>query len=650
VTFRTKLFWVFTIALLLSVGAIAAGVTIFSRRAFDEANRQHSEALVKQFEDEFQRRGQDVVHRVQGIADAEGTVRMAIDLNRPKSDVSVYVNDARGVSQSHQLNFLDFVATDGAIISSNEWPARFGYKMDWLTQTADWASVGSFLSKVETQDGPALGMMSVSTVRVGDRELYILGGERLGKEFLNSLVLPSGMRALLYLDLAPNFDATNLVDTAGTVADGERLAAFIEQEQQNPVPQTFKISWSASDPASAEAFHALPLLGRQKELLGVLLIGSSQRDVVLLEQRIRDLALGAVALGLFFGLMLSWWGAARVTRPVQKLAAGAREVSEGNWSARVNVRGPHEIGQLAAAFNRMTTQLVEQRDQLVQAERVAAWRELARRLAHELKNPLFPLQTTVENLQRAKDRNPDQFEDVFRESTGILLSEIENLKHIVGRFSDFAKMPQPELGPVNLNDSIRAVVKLFESQFGAVGRPPITPELHLEENLPVIQADAALLRRAIENLILNAMDAMPAGGVLMLRTSHEDGSVDLEISDTGSGLKPEECDRLFTPYYTTKQHGTGLGLAIVQSVVSDHNGRISVESESGVGTSFHIRLPIKPSSRADVTQELPAIPETREKQTGILETAAAPASIAAPEPAESTASSDSPAPPASEGE
>jgi two-component system nitrogen regulation sensor histidine kinase NtrY len=596
VTFRTKLFWVFTLALLLSVSLIAAGVTIVARRAFDESNRQHTDALVAQFKDEFQRRGQDVVDRVQGIADAEGTVRMAIDLSRPKADVSVYVNDARGVSQSHQLDFLDFVATDGAIISSNEWPARFGYKMDWLTQTLDWAPVGSFLAKVDTQDGPALGLMAVSTVRVGDRDLYILGGERLGKEFLSSLALPSGMRALLYLDLQPDFDSTNLVDAAGPVSDGDQFGSFIKQERQQPLEQTFRIAWTP-DPASAEAFHTLPLLGRQKELLGVLLIGSSQREVVKLEQRIRDLALAVLAMGLFFGLMLSWWGAARVTRPVEKLAAGAREVSEGNWSARVSVRGRSEIGQLAVAFNRMTTQLTEQREQLVQAERVAAWRELARRLAHELKNPLFPLQTTVENLRRAKDSSPDQFEDVFRESTGILLSEIENLKSIIGRFSDFAKMPQPELGPVNLNDVVRSVVKLFESQFGAVGRPPITPELHLEENLPILQADATLLRRAIENLVLNAMDAMPAGGVLMLRTSHDEGGVELEISDTGSGLTPEECERLFTPYYTTKQHGTGLGLAIVQSVVSDHGGRISVESETGVGTSFHIRLPIKPPDR-----------------------------------------------------
>ena len=179
-----------------------------------------------------------------------------------------------------------------------------------------------------------------------------------------------------------------------------------------------------------------------------------------------------------------------------------------------------------------------------------------------------------------------------------MLAEIENLKAIVSRFSDFSKLPQPELNVVNLNEVVRGIVKLFEAQFGAVGRPPITPELHLDDQLPTIQADATLLHRAIENLVLNAMDAMPAGGVLMLRTTHQNGNIHLEVSDTGSGLTPEECDRLFTPYYTTKQHGTGLGLAIVQSVVSDHGGRIAVESESGVGTSFHIDLPSQPPRRA----------------------------------------------------
>ncbi len=596
-TFRSKLFLFFTLALLLLVGAISAGVTVVSRRAFADLNRRHSDALVAQFQREFERRAQDVTHQVQGVADAEGTVRMAIDLSRPQADVSVYVSDARGVAASHQLDFLDFIGNDGSIISSAESPARFGYKLPWVVEPQDWVALGSFLMKVDTQAGPELGLMAVSVVRVGDRNLYVVGGERLGKEFLASLVLPEGMRALLYLNLDPGFQPNNLLDESGSVSQADRFAPFISAQTAQSGQQSFDISWT-SDQASDETFHTLPLLGRQKELLGILLVGSSQRENVILDRRIRGLAFGVAAVGLLLGLLLSWWGAARVTRPVRLLAEGAREVSAGNWNAHVDVRGPSEIRQLSTAFNSMTKQLNYQRERLIQAERVAAWRELARRLAHELNNPLFPLQTTVENLRRAREMNSDQFDEVFRESTGILLAEIENLKAIVGRFSDFSKMPQPELASVNLNDVVRSVVKLFEGQFSAVGRPPITPELHLDEQLPSIQADANLLRRVIENLVLNAMDAMPAGGVLMLRTAAQDGGAHLEISDTGSGMTPEECARLFTPYYTTKQHGTGLGLAIVQSIISDHGGRISVESEEGVGTSFHIDLPAKPPRAA----------------------------------------------------
>ena len=599
-TFRAKLFWVFTLALLLSVGLVAAGVTVLTRRAFDDLNREHSDALVAQFQREFDRRGEEVVNRVRAIASEEATIHMAVDLSLPKGDASVYVYDARGVAQSHELDFLDFVNSDGTIISSGEWPAHFNSKMDWVTQPADWAAVGSFLTRMETADGPALGLMAVTRVPVADKAIYIVGGERLDKGFLSSLVLPPGMRALLYLNLDQGFQATDLISSGEAEAEPERFAPLIGEERAAPSPQTMRIQWNY-DTASTEMFHALPLVGRQKELLGVLLVGNSLRNVVLVERRIRYLALIVAGVGLLLGAILSWWAAARVTRPVTKLVTAAQEVAEGNWSAHVDVRGRDEVGRLARSFNQMTQQLIDQRERLIQAERVAAWREVARRLAHELKNPLFPLQTTVENMQRAKEKNPELFDEVFRESTRILLAEIENLKTIAGRFSDFSKMPQPEFATVNVNDIVRDVVKLFEAQFGAVGRPPITPELHLEEELPAIQADAAMLRRAVENLVLNAMDAMPAGGVLMLRTTHKDGTVMLEVSDTGAGLTPEESERIFTPYYTTKQHGTGLGLAIVQSVVSDHGGRISVESESGVGTSFHIELPSHPRKRPQKT-------------------------------------------------
>lgn len=597
-TFRAKLFWIFTLALIVSVALIAAAVTVLTRRAFDELNDQHTAALVQQFQNEISQLKDDVVHRVGGVADEDSTATMATRLAMAQPDVSIYVDVASGVAKAHQLDVLDFLGNDGSIISSAEWPARFGYKLDWVVAHPQdyWNEAGAFWMKIDTQDGPELALIRVQVVRVGDKNLYVVGGERLDNRFLKSFVLPEGMRALLYGNLDLAFKPDNLLDENGPASQAEQFASIIEREQQSPGDQTARIRWTP-DASSAEVFHAIPLQGRDNELLGVLLVGNSQYKLVLLERRIIWLAAGVVAIGFLFSAMLSWWGAAGVTRPVRRLAEGAREVSEGNWGARVEVRGGGEIGQLGRAFNRMTLQLIDQRERLVQAERVAAWRELARRLAHELKNPLFPLQTTVENLQRAKEKKPDQFEDVFRESTGILLSEIENLKSITGRFSDFAKMPPPELNTVNLNDVVRSVVKLFEAQFGAVGRPPITPELHLEENLPAIQADQAMLHRATENLVLNAMDAMPSGGVLMLRTSHNSSGVHLEVSDTGTGLTPEECERLFTPYYTTKQHGTGLGLAIVQSVVSDHGGRISVESESGVGTSFHIDLPMKPPPR-----------------------------------------------------
>lgn len=596
-TFRAKLFFVFTGALLVSVAVIVGGVTMSARRQFDQLNTQQTGVLVQQFQREFDRRKMEVVNSVRAAAEDQGTVTMAMNLARPGADVSVWVNDAKQVAEAQELDFLDFLGDDGSIISSYEWPARFGYKLTWVTQSQDWPTAGAFLAKVDTQNGPAIGLISVTTVRVGDKNLYVVGGQRLDQKFLSSLVLPEEMRALLYLNLDSSFQGVNLVDVNGPVVQTDPFTATVNEELAHPSNRKFTIPYTP-DTGAPEAFDAQPLLGRDKDLLGVLLVGNSERDLFAIERSIAVLGAAVAGGGLLLGLLLSWWAAARVTRPVKKLADGAQRVSHGDLESRVEVRGPAEMMQLAQSFNRMTDQLNEQRERLVQAERVAAWRELARRLAHELKNPLFPLQTTVQNMQRAKEIGANQFEDVFRESTGILLSEIDNLKKIISRFSDFSKMPHPELGDVNMNDLARGTAKLFESQFSAVGRPPITSELHLNPDLPVIQADSTLLKRALENLVLNAMDAMPAGGVLMLRTTQQNGGIQLEVSDTGTGLTPEECGRLFTPYYTTKQHGTGLGLAIVQSVVSDHGGRIAVESEAGVGTSFHIFLPMKPPPRS----------------------------------------------------
>ncbi|HEX3377174.1 MAG TPA: ATP-binding protein [Candidatus Acidoferrales bacterium] len=592
-SFRSKLMTFFVVTIVAAVTMVAWGVSVYTRAAFEEFDRQRTDALVAQFRREYAQRGDEIAHRVQSMADAEATLRMAMDLNRPQADASQYYNDAHGIAQSQQLDFVDIVADDGTLISSSEWPARFGYKIDWVTGEPDWNSKGAFLSRVEMPDAVDLGLLAVRSVRVGEKRLFLIGGQRLDQNFLASLVLPEGMRTLLYRNLEQNFTPSELTDPHGAVSQPDLFSAMIVESQKSQ-KETQKTVTSGSAPNTiSENFNAIPLAGRGGDPLGVLLIGSSRQNLIQMLGFIRILALmvggGVIALSMLLG----WWISARVTRPIEELATASREVAAGHWKAHVEVHSRDEVGQLANAFNEMTDQLTEQREQLVQTERVAAWRELARRLAHELKNPLFPLQLTVENLQRAREQTSEQFDEIFFESTATLRAELESLKTIVSRFSDFAKMPTPEFEPVDLNELVRSAIKLFEPQLAPMGRPPITPELYLDEKLPKPMADPILLRRALENLILNSLDAMPAGGTLSVRTAHRPGAVRLEVTDTGEGLSPEECSRLFTPYYTTKRHGTGLGLAIVQSVVSDHTGRIEVESAPGAGATFRIELPME---------------------------------------------------------
>jgi two-component system, NtrC family, nitrogen regulation sensor histidine kinase NtrY len=608
-SFRNKIFLIFLATVLASVSLVAFGVSHYAQRAFEEKDAKSTEALVAQFKKEFEQRGETVVQQVENITNADVTVRMVLDLARPNADSSLYLHDANGAAQTHNLDFVEFVNSDGALISSAQYPARVGYKNDWVAASKNWDGTTAFLKREELPDGVALSLTAVRTQTVGDKTVYIIGGRRLDQNFLASLVLPTGMRALLYRNLDQGFVPTALTDSNGPVAQADQFQPLIEafQKQTQPQPVVRTIEWT-NDPANSETFHAMPLTGRNNELLGVLLLGSPQRELVLLRRQILKIAVAVAFAAILVGLLVAWWVSKRITHPIEELAEGARDVASGRWDTHIDVQGKDEIGQLASAFNHMTDTLAEQKEKLVQTERVAAWRELARRLAHELRNPLFPMQITLENLQRARTLTPAQFQEVFNEGTATLKAELANLNSIVGRFSDFSKMPAPQFAPVNVNESLRNAVRLFEPQFTAVGKPSITTEYFLTESLPEVDADPDLLHRAFQNLVLNALDAMPAGGTLTLRTANDGDKVRIEVSDTGKGLTPEECQRLFTPYYTTKQQGTGLGLAIVQSVIADHHGTISVSSEEGRGATFRIELPKR--QLHIVTKPKPEAPST----------------------------------------
>jgi two-component system nitrogen regulation sensor histidine kinase NtrY len=578
VTLRTRLLVMFTVVVVATVALIEVLVSRTTREAFERVENQRVNDLVAQFRREFARRGDEIVRAVDGIAASDTATSIAL-----APDPAANYSEAATLAAAHGLDLLELVSGDGAIISSAEWPARFGYKEEWLAGTTGWKSRGAFLRREELPDGITLALAAVGEARAGDSTLYVAGGQRLDRGFLSTLVLPAGMRVLLYRNLEPRLSAAQLIDAKGAVAEAAQFLPLIEQALREPSEMTRTLGSGIA----SEVFHVLPLTGATNNVLGLLLIGSSRAELVELEAFLRYTAMALGAGGILVGIVLAWWATARVTRPVRSLAVSAGKVAAGNWDATVEVQSKDEVGQLALAFNRMTRELAAQRERLVQAERVAAWRELARRLAHELKNPLFPLQITVENMQRAREQYPQEFDEVFREGTATLIAELGNLKQIIGRFSDFAKMPAPEMQPVDLNELAGQTLKLFEPQFAQAGMRSIT---ELDEALPRVAADPEQMTRVLRNLVLNAIDAMPGGGTLTIRTRARETGVLLEISDTGQGLTPEECDRLFTPYYTTKTHGTGLGLAIVQSVISDHHGRISVESQPGKGTTFRIEL------------------------------------------------------------
>ena len=596
-SFRRKLLIVFALTVFLSVACVAILVQWVTRNAFEKEENRRTAALVTQFQREFSKRGDDVAREVEAIAASDAVMRMAQGLNGTSSDFAEYFDLGRASAESHQLDFLEILDPRGVIVSSAQWPAKFGYP-DPAFESLSASPHEPFLKLENLQDSTALGFFALRVVRAGERPVYVVGGRKLDKNFLSALDLPTDTRVLLYQKRGDHFSSDLLPDpgTGGNGANAarseEKFAPLIEAVRKHDQETSGIVNWS-SDPADEEVFHAIPLrgLGKDRPLLGILLIGNSRRSYVELKRRIRDAALLAGGGGIVLAILLSSWASARVTRPMVELARAAQDVASGNWDTSVPVQGQDELAKLADAFNRMTTELLAQKERLVQTERVAAWRELARRLAHELKNPLFPLQLTVENLVRAKSQNPEMFDEIFHESSETLLAEISNLKGIIGRFSEFSKMPQPHLQRVQVNEVIEAVARLFQAQFQARAPHAIDCQMQLDKHLEPIAADPELLHRALSNLVLNAMDAMPGGGKLTLRTRREDGKVILEVRDTGSGLTREECERIFTPYYTSKQHGTGLGLAIVQSVVSDHGGRISVQSEPGKGASFVIELP-----------------------------------------------------------
>ncbi len=279
---------------------------------------------------------------------------------------------------------------------------------------------------------------------------------------------------------------------------------------------------------------------------------------------------------LFFGLAAGWYLAHRITAPLKELSTGVQQLAAGQWEHRVAIRSQDEIGQVGSAFNQMVENLRRQQEQMIALEKMAAWREIARVLAHEIKNPLTPMQLMVRQIQDEYKGKDESYRQTLTECCRIIDEEIEKLRQLVREFSDFARMPELHPLPGQLNELATEVAKLYSQR-------PV--ELQLDTTLPKFNFDWEALRRVLINLIENAMQAS-ATATITLRTFHSPNEIAIAVEDTGPGIPPENLARIFEPYFSTKKSGIGLGLAIVKRIIEEHGGMISVQSEVGRGRRF----------------------------------------------------------------
>jgi nitrogen fixation/metabolism regulation signal transduction histidine kinase len=274
-----------------------------------------------------------------------------------------------------------------------------------------------------------------------------------------------------------------------------------------------------------------------------------------------------------------------MTRPLRDLEQALERVAAGDLETRVMPAGARELRTLGERFNAMTERLSEARTALARAEREAAWREVARRLAHEFKNILTPMGLSLHRMRRRADQVPAEQRSAVTESLAALDLAINDLAHLAEQFSQYARLPEPRFERIDLGNVVREAAQLHEPDRRNVTLRPVA------EPLPV-RGDRLLLSRAVHNLLLNACEASPDGGTVEVSVTREGDLAQVEVRDCGPGVAPEVRARLFEPYVSTKRRGSGLGLSLVRDIAVQHGGTITLDDRPGGGVCAVLCVPI----------------------------------------------------------
>jgi signal transduction histidine kinase len=300
----------------------------------------------------------------------------------------------------------------------------------------------------------------------------------------------------------------------------------------------------------------------------------------------RRVLLGAL-LFVFGGASLGYWLAERIADPVNRLTRATRRIARGELDARIAASSSDELGRLVEDFNRMAGELQRQHGQLERTHRLEAWAEMARQVAHEIKNPLTPIQLNAEHLRRVNADRGEPLSPVLNDCVDTILEQVGLLRRIASEFSNFASSPTAKPSRVYVQDLLRDALDPYRTGIG--GR--VRFEEDIPRDLPPVFVDRTLIARSLTNLIENALHAMPSGGTLTVVALAGDDAVRIRFSDTGVGMDAEALARAFEPYFSTKTSGTGLGLPIAKRNIELSGGAIAVTSVRDQGTTVEVTLP-----------------------------------------------------------